>query len=132
MKLSSLLCLLSLILVVPIMAQSGAKKPAPAPVGKTSPSADQLERMGMVTNSAEAQPLLKQLADDQEAHFRARRAAFQQMAGKPDEEKLKIWNEMIAAEKQRRGRMRETAHIVSEVEKQEREKKHQSDKRDGS
>lgn len=133
MKRSSLLCLLSLTLAGPLLAQSNTKEFDPAPVErKPRPSADQHHRDGLVSSLAEAQPLLKKMADDQEAHFQARRAAFQQMAGKTDEEKQKIWVQMIAAEKERRGRMRDTARIVSEVEKQEREKKHKSGKSGGS
>lgn len=90
-----------------------------------------LRRLGKVATAAEAAPLLKELAADQEAHFQARRAARLKMKGKSEAEKLTIWAAMLAAEKPRCERMRELEYKTDVIRKEQWEKVRTTNKKGG-
>lgn len=123
-RLAALLCLLSSILCLPGYAQSKGES-------RSTPAEADLRRLGKVATSAEAAPLLQELDEAKEAHFQARRAARLQMQGKPETERLKIWTDMLAAERKRRGRISELEFKTDHVRRQEFEKNRSADRKEG-
>lgn len=87
----------------------------------TIPSADKLQLFGLAGSAAEAKPLLDQFASEQEQLFQERRAALAGMQGRTPAEQLKIWQTLIAAQRERMGKHRELEQHISAMLKQERE-----------
>lgn len=100
-------------------AQSGG---GPSPARPSVPPATQLRLFGLVTDAAEAQSLLQEYAAEKERLFEERRAVLAGLKGKTSEERLRLWQAMVEAQRERMTRQREREHRLSAVQKLEREK----------
>lgn len=122
--------LVSLCLARVLPAQSG-NNPSPAPGARPSvPPPAQLRLFGLVADAAEAQPLLQEYTAEKERLFEERRAVLVGMQGKTSEERLRLWQTMVEAQRERMIRQREREHRLSAFQKLEREK-HASQKPGG-
>ncbi len=115
----------SLGLAAALCAQSAKTGGRPLPVEEerpTIPSADKLQLFGLAFSAAEAGPLLDQYASEQEQLFQERRAVLASMQGRTPAEQMKIWQTLIATQRERLGRHRELEQHISAMLKQERER----------
>jgi hypothetical protein len=124
-KLFPLLVLLTVI--PPARAQNGNRPTSNPGNGPTTPQAStipsdaDLDRFGL-TKPSEATPLLAQYEAQEKLLLDQRQAAYLAMRDKSEEEQVKIWQEMIAAQKALLAEHRALGNRLSFALKDQREK----------